>query len=184
VEDRNRISELVSALRKVEKEVADRNLSVARQPEALPLIPTIPPLSPLPSVRTRSLDDPVTPPNKRFKPSGHQVVDVLYGPVDSDGSPRAIAKAAMDLIHGLHPSDVLSARYAQGQPGVISIRFGDSQKADRFLSAIDERPLLQGQTATLAGERDSVSSGYGARQSPVPSPLDIIRGAGKSSRRR
>ena len=160
-------------------------MPVSGHQEAIPSIPIIPPLSPLPSVRTRPLDDPVMPANKRFRPSAHSK-DVLYGPVASDGNPHAIAKAAMELIDGLHPSDVFSAQYAAGQPGVVSIRFRDQVKANHFVSAIEERPLLQGQTAVLAGVvqfRDGDTSGITGGQH-TPSPLDIIRGVGKSSRRR
>ena len=41
--------------------------------------------------------------------SGWQYVDVLYGPVDSEGDPTMVANAAMDLICGLYPTNIYSA---------------------------------------------------------------------------
>ena len=178
VEDRTRITDLVGAVQRVEKDITDRNVNSY----PLPPIPSIPPSSPY--VPTRPLDDPPLPAPKRLRTSGQQYVDVLYGPVDSEGDPTMIANAAMDLIRGLHPTDIYSARYAPGQQGVISIRFRDHAKADRFMSAIDEKPLLQGQTAIPAGDSTTGRAGLGNRQPSAPTPLDIIRGVGKSARRR
>ena len=94
-------------------------------------------LSPLPasfsSHPKRPLDDGSTPPHpKRLRTMAQQHPDVLYGPVDPDGSPKAIVGAAMELIPGLHPCDVFSAKYAHSQPGVISIRFRSHDTPDCF----------------------------------------------------
>ena len=115
--------------------------------------------------------------------------DVLYGPVDPDGSPKAIANAAMELVAGLHPNDVFSAKYAHNQPGVISIRFRNHDAADRFIESMEADPLLEGQTAIPAGPSGVTSlsgsgSGLTSRQSSIVSPHDIIRGVGRAPRRR
>lgn len=180
VEDRDRITELVSAVHRVEKAVT------AKVPEDRPL--PVPPLPSIPSspphVSRRPLEDPSMPAPKRLRSSGRSYVDVLYGPVDCDGIPSAIANAAMELTRGLQPSDVFSAQFVPGQPGIISIRFRDYTKADRFMTAIEEKPLLQGQTAIRAMDAAPFGLRSGRNQGPTPSPLDIIRGVGKSTRRR
>jgi hypothetical protein len=182
VEDRNRITELVGSMQKMECEF------VQSASQALPLIPAIPASATVPM--PHALDDSVMPPPKRLKTAGQQNPDVLYGPVDTEGNPRAIAKAAMELIPGLQLNDVYSAQYVPGQMGVISIRFRDHDKADEFMTAIERKPLLQGQTAVPAGAparppagRGNVGS-VGQQQPAIQSPIDIIRGVGKSVRGR
>lgn len=182
VEDRNRITELVSALQRVENQMENTNKTLQTSSLPLPVIPAVhPSVSPMP---TRPLEDPVMPPAKRFKTLGQRYPDVLYGPVDSDGSPRAIANAAMRLITGLQESDIFNARYAPGQPGVISIRFRDHAKAGRFMSAIHLNPLIQGQTAVPAEDGVGAENIGQRQQAPSLTPLDIIRGVGKTPRRR
>lgn len=182
VEDRNRIVGLVSAVQRLENGEMDKEIAVNR--DTLPGIPVLP--SSATTRPSRALEDPVVSAPKRFKSSAQPYTDVIYGPVDSNGNPSAIAGAAMELIPGLQPNDVYSARYPPGQPGVVSIRFRDYVKASHFISAIEREPLLEGQTAVMAEgtAREGARLGNMSNRQPGLSPLDIIRGVGKSARRR
>ena len=182
VEDRNRITELVAAVQRVEKQIGDKPSA----PLVLPHIPSIPPSQAAPSLPKRALDSPIMPPQKRFAASGQDGGDVFYGPVDTEGNPREIAEAVMEMVSGLQPVDVYNARYAPGQPGVISIRFRNGVKADRFIAAIAANPPVNGQTAVRAGAplHQGVSAPQMGHHQQRRTPLDIIRGVGKSSRRR
>jgi hypothetical protein len=46
-----------------------------------------------------------------------------------------------------HSYDVYSAKYAQNQPGTLSIRFRNYETADRFIESIEANPILDGQTS-------------------------------------
>jgi hypothetical protein len=185
VEDRIRISDMVGELHQLRTDI-ERQIS--RAAPSLPLIPQLPaPFSPRPK---HLLDNRSPPPRpKRLRTETQQNADVLYGPVDPDGAPRVIASAAMELISGLRPNDVYSAKYAQNQPGILSIRFRNHETADRFIESIEENPILEGQTAIpagLGGMGSMLGSGPGAisRQSSGRTPQDIIRGVGRATRRR
>lgn len=187
VEDRNRITDLVSELRRLRADVDGLHY---REPPSIP-IPLLPQLPP-PLSSKRSLDEPATPPQaKRYRMEAPQYTDVLYGPVNAEGNPRTIANAALGLIPDLSSEDVFSAQYAHNRRGVLSLRFRDQTSADRFISFIANQPLLEGQTAVYAGAAGSNSvSGSGpeaiVRRSSGLTPREIIRGPqpGKSPRRR
>lgn len=126
------------------------------------------------------------PQSKRSRTLGQQNADVLYGPVDAEGNSRTIAKAAMELVSGLHPLDVFSAQYAPGQPGIISIRFKSHDAADRFIESMEAEPLIEGQAAIPVHTGPSPGPNIGAisRQPSGLSPRDIIHGVGKNQRHR
>ena len=146
VEDRNRITELVVVVQRVEKQIGEK----ASAPLVLPHIPSIPLSQATPSLPKRALDSPIMPPQKRLAASGQDGGDVFYGPVDTEGNPHEIAEATMEIMSGLQPADVYNAQYAPGQPGVISICFRSGVKADRFIAAIGANPPVSGQTAVRA----------------------------------
>lgn len=187
VEDRLRITEMVDELGKLRDDIESQN---SRGPSGVPFIPQLPP--PYSSRPKRLLDDQSSAPlPKRLRTDGQPFADVVYGPVDPEGTPRVMAEAAVGLISGLHPEDVFNAKFAQR--GYISIRFQDHGPANRFIESITEAPLLEGQTAVPAGLRTRGASAAGAagsrmgessRPSPGLSPLEILRGVGKSARRR
>jgi hypothetical protein len=182
VEDRHRITALSRTVDSVRREVNER----AEDTHALPLIPPLPTTFAPP--QKRFLEEPFVPPSKRSNPGLHQSNDVLFGPVDPNGDARAIANAAVDLIDELDRSDIYTAKYAAGRPGVISIRFRNSEAAEVFLMAVGAAPSLDGQTAIRAGEntptRRSATPGVISRQSTPLSPHDIITGVKKGLRRR
>ena len=187
VEDRHRITELVDELRHLKTEVDGLRYQV---PPSVPFIPQLPPT--LSSNTKRALDGPSTPPPaKHFRSGAPQYTDVLYGPVGEEGNPRTIANAALGLIPGLSSSDVFTAKYVHNERGVLSLRFQDPASAERFVSFIERRPLLEGQTAVYAGLGGSSSvsgSGPGVvdRRASVFPPRDAIRGPqpGRNPRRR
>jgi hypothetical protein len=184
VEDRNRISDIINDVRQMRTETEERDLRSSPGPPYIPPFPT-----PISSRSKRPLYDPgrATPP-KRFRTGSQQHPDVLYGPVDPDGDPKAIANAAMDLIFGLQPNDVFSSKYVHNQPGTISIRFRNHDAAQRFIESIEADPLLEGQLAFPAGAGSMTPVASPAmgpnRQSTAPNPRDILRGSGRNPRRR
>ena len=185
VEDRNRITDMIADLRQLRTDLDGQS---THRPAALLPIPPLP-IPPIPAFnfrQKRPLDDRSSPPRtKRFRAASeaYQLADVLYGPVDTEGNPKAIACAAMEIVDGLNQDDVYSAKYVHGQPGVISIRFQSQDAADRFVAAMEVEPILEGQTAVPAGV-STPGQGIVSRQSSGPSPRDIISGVGKSPRRR
>ena len=185
VEDRVRITDMVNEVHTLRADIDGQRV---QKTPPLQLIPPLP--ASFSSNPKRTLDGGLAPPRpKRLRTMAQQHPDVLYGPVDPDGSPKAIAAAAMELITGLHPSDVFSAKYAHNQPGVISIRFRSHDTADRFIESMEVDPVLEGQTAIPAGLSASTSlsgaaPGLVSSQSSKLAPQDIIRGVGKAPRRR
>ena len=186
LEHRVRITELVSEMRQLKADAGGRDA------HCLPSIPSIPslPSTPLSSRPKRPFEDQAASPStKRHRPGSQQQQDVLYGPVDPDGHPKTIANAAAQLITGIHPGDIFSAKYVNNQPGFISIRFKNSDSADRFVDSMERSPILEGQTAVFAGHGmmspmagPALVPSYGLASGLTPQ--DIIRGAGKTPRRR
>lgn len=158
------------------------NVATPPAPPPLPTIPAIP--------ARRPANDAFMPAAKRARGTGRPSTDcdVLYGPVDPNGDARIIANAAMEVVDHLAPGDVRNAIFANGRPGIISIRFREYSKALVFITAIQSSPPIPGQHAQFADATNiaTLSNAISIIQgTPVAStsaaatanPIDIIRGA-------